>query len=801
MNLQSRILYFFVALLLVIQLASFSLIRNAIEINARSNINTQLEVGERILFKTLQAHGQKLADQTHLLATDEELKNAFVSNDPQLMNTALVNRQDIPPNTSVYLFNSDFQLLAGRGFAFSFQNLNTLKSKALMAHRTSSYFLASDGEFVYQYTVSPLKTFASSGWIVTKLLLDATVLSDLKNLSGFDSSLVITLRHGNSKITASSFSDEDQFKDLVSTLTIHDAQRTSTQGHGTMDVSFPEQIHIGEVLFGSRSIALSHDGETTTYALLLQSIDKAREPYTHLQWTLGFLGLGGLLTFIFGAYLLARSISRPIVELSKAAESFARGDFAVTLPQKSPGEVGQLADSFDRMRVALGEREQKIHKLAYWDNLTGLPNREQYREKFSSLLEKTKPLAQPSVCSILHLDIDRLKNVNDTLGLPAGDQLLKEIAKRLSQIPLKTGGFPSRLNGDKFAILLPNTSTNEAMDVAEKIHRAFELPAIIGPSRIDISAGIGICSIPQHALSMEDAMARAEVAMYAAKQARKPSLVYEPQLDNTSEDSLSLLSDLREAIHKTELVLHFQPKIDLDSGEIIGAEALARWMHPIRGFMPPSSFIPFAEQTGFIGQISKWAVHQSCKTITELSERGYRIKISANISTRDLLDADFITSLKDSLALNCADPSLLCLEVTESALMDQPERSIQAMHLIRNLGVELSIDDFGTGYSSLGYLRKMPINELKIDRVFILGLTSGSVIDEKIVTSTIELAHGLELRVVAEGVEDPRSFQKLRLAKCDQAQGYGISKPLPQSEFYKFLQDWHPSKTPGSAPL
>jgi predicted signal transduction protein with EAL and GGDEF domain len=371
------------------------------------------------------------------------------------------------------------------------------------------------------------------------------------------------------------------------------------------------------------------------------------------------------------------------------------------------------------------------------------------------------------------------------------------VARRLSKTAIPQDGMAARLSGDKFALLMPGASREQAEEIAVRIHKQFEEPATIGQSRIDISAGIGICCAPEHATTVEQAMSRAEVAMYAAKQSKSLTVVYEPKLDSSSEDSLSLLSDLREAILNKDLRLHYQPKVDLASGLIVGAEALARWNHPLRGPMPPYAFIPFAEQTGFIGQITEWAIAETCMMISRMQALGHRLKISANISTRDLLDHAFLKNLQKALSDSGADASLLCLEVTESALMDNPERSLQAMSSIRSLGVELSIDDFGTGYSSLGYLRKMPINEIKIDRVFIVGLTSGSETDEKIVSSTIELAHGLGLRVVAEGTEDPLAFTKLRAAGCDQAQGFGLSRPIPEHLFAEFLNDWRPSRMPG----
>ena len=810
LNLQSRILLLFVALLLGIQMVSFFLIRQAIEENAKAAISSQLAVGERVFLRVLHTRAARLADSTELLASDFGFRSALASRDAPTIASALDNQRERVKASFAYYFSPSFQLIGSSGSMLSPKAIAGLRSRAAASSPSIPAALPTDGvislvaegDNMVQFAIAPVNTPTLMGWVAIGFPVNQSVLDELKTLSGFDVALVMSYDGWAAKSTLSSLDDLSDRNDLSQALSQSQesrrAQAPASQAKArAIDFSFPETLELGASVFGSRLIPLSNDPASASFAVLMQSIDKAREPYTKLQLTLVALGVVGCFTFFFGALLLSRSITRPIVELSRAAEGLARGDYTSTIPEGSPGELGELASSFERMRVALGERESKINRLAYWDTLTDLPNREQFRERLSQMLDRCAKADPPLPCTVAFLDLDRIKNVNDALGQPAGDELLREVARRLSATAIPQDGMAARLSGDKFALLLPGAGREQAETIAERVHQQFQTPATIGQSRIDISAGIGICCVPTQATTVEQAMSRAEVAMYAAKLAKSSTVFYDPKLDSSSEDSLSLLSDLREAILNKDLRLHYQPKADFATGRIVGAEALARWNHPLRGPMPPYSFIPFAEQTGFIGQITQWAVDETCMMIARMHKRGQPIKISANISTRDLLDHQFLDNLKASLAQSGANPALLCLEVTESALMDNPERSLQAMSSIRALGVELSIDDFGTGYSSLGYLRRMPINEIKIDRVFIVGLTSGSATDEKIVASTIELAHGLGLRVVAEGTEEPLAFAKLRAAGCDLAQGFGVSRPVPEQAFIEFLAEWKPSHMPG----
>jgi EAL domain-containing protein (putative c-di-GMP-specific phosphodiesterase class I) len=311
---------------------------------------------------------------------------------------------------------------------------------------------------------------------------------------------------------------------------------------------------------------------------------------------------------------------------------------------------------------------------------------------------------------------------------------------------------------------------------------------------VDVGAGIGVATFPAHAATADHLMARAEVAMYAAKARQAGVVVYDPALDSASEESLSLLSELRTAVDHDQLRLFLQPKVALSTGQVIGAEALVRWQHPQRGMVAPMRFIPFAEQTGFIRVITGWMIQQCATHWRELHAQGIETKLSVNLSTRDLLDQDLPAKLEKLLARETVDPHALCLEITESAIMDDPQRALQTLRRLHDMGLRLSIDDFGTGYSSLAYLKQMPLHELKIDKSFVMSMERDRA-DMKIVRSTIDLAHNLGLTVTAEGVETAQGFAILRAMKCDEAQGYFMAKPMPGADFASWVRGWDAPQT------
>jgi EAL domain-containing protein (putative c-di-GMP-specific phosphodiesterase class I) len=325
--------------------------------------------------------------------------------------------------------------------------------------------------------------------------------------------------------------------------------------------------------------------------------------------------------------------------------------------------------------------------------------------------------------------------------------------------------------------------------VARALLGMLDEPMRLDDHTIDLSASLGIAFAPEHAADPEALLGLVEVAMYAAKRRQLGVLVYDTSMDTRSSASLSLLSELRQAIERQELRLYVQPKVDLKTGRVLGGEALVRWLHPQRGLVPPMQFIPFAEQTGFIRQITTWMLTAGVQALQDWQEAGLVLKLSINLSTRDLLDPELTDRVRHLLDRHRVSAARLCLEITESAIMDDPVRALQTLQKLHELGVHLSIDDFGTGYSSLAYLKRLPVDELKIDRSFVTNMER-DLDDARIVQSTIGLAHNLGLTVVAEGVETDKAWALLARLGCDEGQGFGIGRPMPSDEFLGWVRHW-----------
>lgn len=453
-------------------------------------------------------------------------------------------------------------------------------------------------------------------------------------------------------------------------------------------------------------------------------------------------------------------------------------------------EIGELANAFSNIRDKMAAREQEIHRLAYWDPLTELPNRAQ----FVLLLEASIGEAEKRGHSVfvLMMDLDRFKHVNDVMGHSFGDMLLRMVAQRL-QLALAGGAHASarlaRLGGDEFAVLLSGTGIEQAQRMAARILASLETPLSLDDQTVDIGASLGIAGYPEHAAGSHTLLSIAEVAMYAAKQRKDGAVVYDAMIDGSSEKNLSLLSEMRAAMERDEFRLRVQPKISLKTGQVVGFESLVRWEHPERGFLFPDAFIAFAEQTGFIRILTRWVLEQSAALCRQLAAMGIDLKVSVNLSPRDLLDQDLPLKFGEILARHQLAPSSFCLEITESAIMDDPVRAQQTLERLHAMGFSLSIDDFGTGYSSLAYLKRLPVDELKIDKSFVLNMEH-DIDDTKIVRSTIDLGHNLGLRVVAEGIESEAVWHLLAALGCDQGQGHFMGRPIPGDQLIDWIAAW-----------
>jgi diguanylate cyclase (GGDEF)-like protein len=471
---------------------------------------------------------------------------------------------------------------------------------------------------------------------------------------------------------------------------------------------------------------------------------------------------------------------RAVVAMKAGAHDYILKD---NLKRLVPAVERELRDAAVRQKRR--QDEETIHRLAYTDLVTELPNRTWFLEYIKEAVSAGR--SEHYIVALLLMDIDSFKNVNDTLGHTSGDLLLRQIGVRLRNA-LSDSELVARLGGDEFGILLPNlASIYDIEQFVKKMQGLFEAPFIIDKIPIAVEVSIGVALFPDHADEDTTLLQQADIAMYQAKQMMSGYFIYAQEYNLYSPEKLGLMAELRDAIDHSQLLLHFQPKMEIATGCIVGTEALVRWQHPRLNLLMPDNFIPACENTGLIYPLTRWVLTDALNFCQETLREGIRLRINVNLSARSLHDKHLPEMVENALNVTGVEPSLLTLEITESAIVLEPKRAEQNLTTLSRMGIYLSIDDFGTGYTSLASLNRLPINEIKIDKSFVSNMLNSKK-DEKVVRIINDIAHTFGMRVVAEGVETKEILDALAAIGCDEAQGYYISRPQAFESLKKWLK-------------
>ncbi|MFK5892490.1 MAG: EAL domain-containing protein [Pseudomonadota bacterium] len=502
--------------------------------------------------------------------------------------------------------------------------------------------------------------------------------------------------------------------------------------------------------------------------------------------TLLFMTVALFLLFISAIiWSLDWMVFKPISSVVLALKSKAFGKELPQLVSVNAQEINYLIEAFSEMDEQVNNRQKALEYQALHDHLTGLPNRFMLNQRLEYQILYAERDKQ--TFSLFLIDLNHFKDVNDSLGHLNGDILLEKVAKRLTEKVRKVDTV-ARLGGDEFAIMLPDTNREQSEHLANKIHESITSSFTIDGNTINIGLSIGIVCYPQDGQDKIRLLQLADLAMYVSKRNRTRFSHYDAKEDFYGRNRLSLISDLRNAIDNNTLELYFQPQIDIDKEQIIGAEALLRWNHAEHGFIQPDKIVELAEYEGIIHQLSLWVLKHAIAQCSQWHKKGMQLSIAVNLSVQDLSNPSLNQQIAQLLKTYQFPSQFLTLEITESGMMENPARSIEMLKKLNHMGIHLSIDDFGTGFSSLAYLKQLPVHELKIDRSFILDMDKNES-DTVIVQSTINLGHNLGLRVIAEGVERQQTLEILKKFACDQAQGYLFSKPKNEHDFLVWVQD------------
>jgi len=692
-TLESRIVTLFLALVLAVQLGGFFVIRNGIVDNAQASMREQLKLGENLFHRLLEQKMQRLTDSARLLAKDTAFRTAIGTDDRPTIESELTNLGGRIDSSLTLLVGLDRQIKATTVPRPAGNLENTIFSLIDQAEqKDGAVGISIFDNRIYQVLVVPVRAPVTIGWIAMAFPLDDKLAQDMRSLSSLDVSFLVSKPQGNWMINASTLKGNEE-KELTDVL--------STEGRALPALA---RIQMGESSYSI--LAFSLTGDRNSLVILQRSLDEAIAPYKQLQYAMMQFTAALIVASVILSFFAAKRIAGPLRDLTDTARRLGSGNYEGQIVVKRDDEIGKLSLAFNSMRDDIAKREVEIRRLAYWDTLTNLPNRAQFSLMLNDAIDQAQ--RQGGACYVLMMDLDRFKNVNDVLGHGFGDALLRQVAHRLSEVV----GSPyplARLGGDEFAVLLPMSELDEARAIAARILKALETPISLEEQTVDLGAGVGISGFPAHGADAETLLSRAEVAMYEAKLSGNEAVLYDASLDRTSQESLSLLSELRRALDRNEFRLFVQPKIMLGSGEFVGLEALVRWQHPEKGLIFPDYFIPFSERTGFIRALTRWMLEQSAMLCSDLNARGIQAKISVNLSARDLLDQDLPRKFADVLNRYGVKSSSFCLEITESSIMDDPVRAQNTLEGLHAMGVELSIDDFGTGYSSLSYLHRFPL--------------------------------------------------------------------------------------------
>lgn len=737
--------------------------------NQETHAQEMLAAGGRIFARLLQDRERQLLESVEVLASDFGLKRAVATRDRATIDSALANHGRRIDADLTLATDLEGHVVGRTSKGASLDERGSALQDLLHRARTegsASDVLIDDRGHPLQTVIAPVKAPLPIGWIIMGFELDGKLAHELRELTDLEVAFWARI-------------DPSQPPFVTSTHNREDAERFARELMRSKDAPRPgEPFAADDARWISLAVPVDRHQRAATGAVLRTSYAAAMQPYAALRDDLVAVFALGVALALAGALATSRRLTRPIGALVEATQAIAAGRFDLQLEVKGRDEIGDLARTFGLMQEAVADRERTIVHRSTHDGLTGLPNRSTVVAHIASALDAS------ATCWIVVLDVDGLKDINDTLGTTIGDEILKEIAGRLTRHPRID--FVARIGGDEFMLILdPDVGASEEHPLADLL-TACSAPHLVRGARVVAQLSAGLAVGGEDGNDAETLLRRAEMALSIAKEERAPFARYRDGVEETRHRHVGILIELERAIENDELELHYQPKIDIRERRVYGAEALVRWSHPTMGRMNPEEFVGLAEQAGSIEKLSQWVLKTALEQESTWATQGVELELSINLSAHDVIQGQLPQQIAGLLSRWPIGDSGLQLEVTESAVITDPERAAEQLAAIRKMGVRVAIDDFGTGHASLAQLKNLPVDEIKIDQTFVRNLRENTI-EDVIVRTTIELGHQLGMRVIAEGVEDRISWDILRRHGCDAVQGYWFSRPLPPKQFTEYL--------------
>ena len=758
-SLRSRLILLLLGMLTFMTVAMGFAALGAMQRDSAAQARQALDVASRVFQEALSNRATQLGNSVRLVASDFGFRQAVALREQDTISSVLENHGSRIDATLTVLLTPQGELIASSGQDVSADQITQLFKDMRLSGQDSVSDIVHIGNNAYQMVMVPVKAPQLIAWVAMGFALDTALAGQIKALTDLDISFVFGRGTAGAELLASTLAPAQQM-DLTA-------------------VPAPISLKVLDQPLLTTERPLDRAG--TISALLHLSTAPWQETYQQARTQLlAIFGLGLTLAVLF-AVALARSITKPLQLLTQFARAIGLGQ-ALQAPSIKRGEVGLLSETLQKMQQDIRQREQQILFQAQHDTLTGLANRHLVELQLPALLS-SQPLW------LLLINIKDFKHVNDAFGYKNGDSLLVQLSQRLVKAR-PVASMIARLGGDEFLLVSPTPIQQKDLPALQQL---LSYDFTLDNSRLNLKLALALYQAPAPATASvgtaNDALRRAEIAMVHAKTSHQLIAEYQPGQDESHQRELTLLHDLPLSLQSGHMFVVYQPKVSLLGRTAHSAEALIRWQHPQLGFVPPDEFIRLAEHSGLISRVTDWMIAQVIEQLAAWRQQGIDLTVAVNLSAYDLLSSDLPGQIAALLAQHQLPAAALALEVTEGAVMQDPEQVIQNLQTLREMGIELAIDDFGTGQSSLAYLKRLPVHEVKIDRAFVKDIEHNHN-DELIVQTTTELAHGLGLLVTAEGLENLAGLAKLQAAGIDKVQGYYFAKPLKAADLANWLREF-----------